>query len=76
MMAQSFNDYKQGVIAINVDNQPSETQVELKDSKGSTIVSHKPELDFAVVIILTPELAKGEKYSVTVSSETSEFEAS
>ena len=76
MMAQSFSDSKQGVIAINVGNQPAETQIELKDSKGNTIVSHKPELDFAVVIISTPELVKGEKYSVTVGSETSEFEAS
>ncbi|MBQ1991295.1 MAG: carbohydrate-binding domain-containing protein, partial [Clostridia bacterium] len=76
MMAQSFSDSEQGVIAITVGNQPSETQIELKDSKGNTIVSHKPKLDFAVVIISTPELVKGEKYSVTVGSETSEFEAS
>lgn len=76
MMAQSFSDSEQGVIAITVGNQLAETQIELKDSIGNTIVSHKPELDFAVVIISTPELVKGEKYSVTVGSETSEFEAS
>lgn len=76
MMAQSFSDSEQGVIAITVGNQLAETQIELKDSIGNTIVSHKPELDFAVVIISTPELEKGEKYSVTVGSETSEFEAS
>lgn len=76
MMAQSFSDSKQGVIAITVGNQPAETQIELKDSKGNTIVSHKPELDFAVVIISTPELVKGEKYSITVGSESNEFEAS
>ena len=76
MMAQSFSDSEQGVIAITVGNQLAETQIELKDSKGNTVVSHKPELDFAVVIISTPELVKGEKYSVTVGSETSEFEAS
>ena len=76
MMAQSFSDSKQGVIAITVGNQLAETQIELKDSIGNTIVSHKPELDFAVVIISTPELVKGEKYSVTIGSETSEFEAS
>lgn len=76
MMAQSFSDSKQGVIAISVGNQPVETQIELKDSKGNTIVSHKPELDFAVVIISTSELVKGEKYSITVGSESNEFEAS
>lgn len=76
MMAQSFSDSEQGVIAITVGNQLAETQIELKDSIGNTIVSHKPELDFAVVIISTPELEKGEKYSVTVGSESSEFQAS
>lgn len=76
MMAQSFSDSKQGVIALNVGNQAAETQIELKDSKGNTVVSHKPELDFAVVIISTPDLVKGEIYTITVGSETGEFEAS
>ena len=76
MMAQSFSDSKQGVIAVSVGNQAAETQIELKDSKGNTVVSHKPELGFAVVIISTPELVKGESYTITVGSETGEFEAS
>ena len=76
MMAQSFSDSKQGVIAVSVGNQAAETQIELKDSKGNTVVSHKPELEFAVVIISTPELVKGESYSITVGSETGNFEAS
>ena len=76
MMAQSFSDSNQGVIAVSVGNQAAETQIELKDSKGNTIVSHKPELGFAVVIISTPELVKGESYTITVGSETGEFEAS
>ena len=75
MMAQSFSDSNQGVIAISVGNQAAETQITLTDSDGNTIVSHKPELDFAVVIISTPELVKGEVYTVTVGSETGEFEA-
>lgn len=76
MMAQSFSDSNQGVIAVSVGNQAAETQIELKDSKGNTIVSHKPELEFAVVIISTSELVKGESYTITVGSETGEFEAS
>ena len=76
MMAQSFSDSNQGVIAISVGNQAAETQITLTDSDGNTIVSHKPELEFAVVIISTPELVKGEVYTVTVGSETGEFEAS
>lgn len=76
MMAQSFSESKQGVIAVSVGNQAAETQITLTDSDGNTIVSHKPELEFAVVIISTPELVKGEMYSITVGSETCEFEAS
>ena len=76
MMAQSFSKSKQGVIAVSVGNQAAETQITLTDSDGNTIVSHKPELEFAVVIISTPELVKGEMYSITVGSETGEFEAS
>ena len=75
MMAQSFSDSSQGVIAISVGNQAAETQITLTDSDGNTIVSHKPELEFAVVIISTPGLVKGEVYTVTVGSETGEFEA-
>lgn len=76
MMAQSFSDSNQGVIALSVGNQSAETQITLTDSEGNTIVSHKPELDFAVVIISTPKLVKGETYSITVGAESGEFEAS
>ncbi len=76
MMAQTFSDSNQGVIALSVGNQSAETQITLTDSDGNTIVSHKPELDFAVVIISTPKLVKGETYSITVGAESGEFEAS
>jgi len=76
MMAQSFSDSEQGVVAIKSGNQAAGTQITLKDSKGNTIISHKPELDFAVVILSTPDLVKGEKYTLTVGSQTSEYEAS
>ena len=74
-MAQSFSDSEQGVIAISVGNQSAETQIVLKDLKGNTIVEHKPELDFAVVIISTPEIQKGKKYSITIGTRSDEFEA-
>ena len=76
MMAQSFSDSEQGVVAIKSGNQAAGTQITLKDSKGNTIISHKPELDFAVVILSTPDLVKGEKYTLTVGSQTGEYEAS
>ncbi|MBQ3491043.1 MAG: carbohydrate-binding domain-containing protein [Oscillospiraceae bacterium] len=75
MMAQGFSDSAQGVIAINAGNQGANTQITLKDAKGNVIISHKPELDFAVVILSTPELVKGETYTIAVGSRSGEVEA-
>lgn len=49
---------------------------ELKDKDGNTIISYAPELNFAVVILSSPEIEKGETYSITVRDATGEFEAS
>ena len=76
MMAQSFSDSEQGVIAIKSGNQAAGTQIVLQDSNGNVIISHNPELDFAVVILSTPELTKGEKYTLKIGSKTSELVAS
>lgn len=75
-MAQSFNDSKQGVVAVSVGNQPAGTEIVLKDSGGKTLVTHKPELDFAVVILSTPQLVKGNPYTLTVGTQLGSFEAS
>ena len=74
-MAQSFSDSNQGVIAISVGNQSAGTKILLKDSNGNTIVSHEPELDFAVVILSSPEIKTGETYSLTIGSQTEDIEA-
>jgi len=74
-MAQTFSDSKQGVVAVSVGNQSSRTKIELKDSKGNTILTHEPELDFAVVILSSPDIQKGQTYTVTVGTSTSSFEA-
>lgn len=75
-MAQSFSDSEQGVVALNVGSQSAGTTITLKDSGGNTLISYAPELDFQVVILSTPELVSGEKYTVTVGSSTGEFQAS
>lgn len=74
-MAQSFSDCTQGVIAISVGNQSAGTKIILKDSNGNTIVSHEPELDFAVVILSSPEIETDETYSLTIGSQTEDIEA-
>ena len=75
-MAQSFSDSDQGVIALQVGNQSAGTQIILKDKDGKTILAHTPELNFAVVILSSPELVKGETYTITVGTQSGDFEAS
>lgn len=74
-MAQTFSDSKQGVVAVSVGNQSAGTKIVLKDKSGKTIIEHTPELNFAVVILSSPDIKKGETYTVTVGSESGEFEA-
>ena len=75
-MAQTFSDSEQGVVAINAGNQAAGTKILLEDSKGNTIISYEPESDFEVVILSTPEMKKGDTYTLTVGTDTGEFEAS
>lgn len=74
-MAQTFSDSKQGVVAVSVGNQSAGTKIVLKDKSGKTIIEHTPELNFAVVILSSPDITKGETYSITVGSQSGEFEA-
>ena len=74
-MAQTFSDSKQGVVAVSVGNQSAGTKILLKDKSGNTIIEHTPELNFAVVILSSPDIKKSETYTVTVGSESGEFEA-
>lgn len=74
-MAQTFSDSKQGVIAVSVGNQSAKTEIVLTDSKGNTVISYTPELSFAVVILSSPDIIKGETYTITVGSASGSFEA-
>lgn len=74
-MAQSFSSSEQGVIALSVGNQSAGTTITVKDSKGSTVISHIPELSFQVVIISSPDMISGETYTVTIGTTEGEFKA-
>jgi hypothetical protein len=74
-MAQTFSDSTQGVIAIRVGTRAAGTKITLKDNKGNILIEYQPELDFAVVILSSPALIKGETYSLTVDTQTENFEA-
>ncbi|MDE6023927.1 MAG: carbohydrate-binding domain-containing protein [Lachnospiraceae bacterium] len=74
-MAQTFSDSEQGVIALNVGNQSANTEIKLTDSDGNTVITHVPDLSFGVVILSSPDIIKGETYTITVGSTSGEFTA-
>lgn len=73
-MAQTFSDSQQGVVTVSVGNQSASTDITLKNS-NSTLAQASPQLDFAVVIISTPEMVSGESYTLTIGSATDEVTA-
>ncbi len=75
-MAQTFSSSTQGVLALSVGSQAAGTQITLKDASGNTVVSYAPELSYQVVILSTPDMVAGESYTITVGSQSGEFQAS
>jgi len=75
MMPQTFSDSSQGVISLRVGNQNAGTEITVADKSGKVIFSAVPKLDFAIVIVSSPELTKGESYNVTVGTQSGEFTA-
>ncbi len=75
-MAQTFSDSEnQGVIAVSVGNQQSGTTITLTDTSGNTILTHTPELSFGVVILSSPDIKKGESYTIKVGEASGSFTA-
>lgn len=74
-MAQTFsNSENQGVIALQVGS--AQGAIVLKDSSGKELVNYTPALSYNVVIISTPEIVKGETYTVTLAGQSGEITAS
>lgn len=74
-MAQTFSKSGQGVISVNVGNQSAGTEISLKNSDGTVILSHTPKLDFEIVIISSPAIKSGESYTLQVGNMTQSFTA-
>lgn len=74
MMAQSFSqESSQGVIALSVGNQAAGTEITVKG--GSASVSYTPTLPFQILIISTPDMVKGEQYTVSIGELSGSFAA-
>lgn len=74
-MAQTFSSSGQGVIAFRLSTQNANTSIILKDASGKTLLTQTPELSFAVVILSSPQIEKGETYTVTVGSSSNQIQA-
>lgn len=75
MMAQSLTSSTQGVIAVKVNTNNSGTLISLENSSGDTVLTRTPELSFAYIVISTPEIKKGESYSITIGAKAYECKA-
>lgn len=75
-MAQTFSDSQQGVVAVSVGNISAGTAVSLADGDGNVLIEYTPELDYAVVILSSPEIEKGASYTITAGSASGEVQAS
>ena len=74
-MAQSFSGSEnQGIIAVQ-GSAAAETQITVKDSKGNALISCTPKLSFNVVIISSPDIQKGETYTITIGTRSGSFQA-
>lgn len=74
-MAQSFGNSEQAVITMKTSEQSAETSLILKDSNGKVLLSRKPELSYSFIIISSPELVKGERYTIEIGSSSTQVQA-
>lgn len=74
-MAQTFSDSRQGVISVSAGNQPANTRIVLTDKDGNTVIDYTPALSYNVIILSSPDILKGETYTITVGSLSGSFEA-
>lgn len=74
-MAQTFSDSPQGVIAVSAGNQAAGTRIVLTDKDGNTVIDYAPALSYNVIILSSPDIIKGETYTITVGSLSGSFEA-
>jgi len=75
-MAQSLNSTGvQGVFAINVGNCDGGTEISITDASGNEILTVTPQKYFGCIIVSTPDILKGESYTIHLNGESAAFDA-
>ena len=69
-MAENFSsDSTQGSMLVNVSTRQENKEITVKDSDGNTILSWTPDKSYNSVVISTPDIVKGNTYTVSLGSE-------
>ncbi len=79
MMAQTLESTTdQGVFAVTVNGSgiSADTQVVLTDSLDNTVIAYTPNLPFGFIVLSSPDIQKGETYTITVDGISGSFAAS
>ena len=76
MMAQTFSDGStQGTFAVTCGTQSAGTAILLTDEAGNTVVDYTPQLSYGLVVISTPEMVRGENYTISINGVSGTFAA-
>lgn len=76
-MAETFSSSStQGVIACTTGTQQAGSQVTITDSDGNVILETATEYTTVLMIVSTPEMVKGESYTITIGSVSGTLKAS
>lgn len=76
MMAQTFaSSSTQGVITCTTGTQSPGSVVTVKDSNGNSVISYEVEYGCSMVIISSPDIVKGDIYTLTLGSKSGSVQA-
>ncbi len=76
MMAETFgSDSTQGVIACTVGQQAAGQTITVADSQGNVVLTAETLYSTALMILSSPEITKGESYTVTIGTTSGTLEA-
>ena len=77
MMAETFSSSStQGVIACTVGNQAAGTRFTVADSSGNILIDVTAEYSTVLMIVSSPDIVKGETYTITAGTVSGKLQAS